>query len=56
MLRLDETSLGKLDALAQHFDRSAADIIRQLIAQATTKTFPHSWQLAAEERQQQRAR
>ncbi len=56
MLRLDDASWDKLDALAQHFDRSAADIIRQLIAQAKPRDFPKSWQLRVEECRQQEAR
>jgi len=56
MLRLDDVSWHKLDELAQVFDTSMAEVIRQLVVQATLKQFPKSWQLAAEERQQQRAR
>jgi predicted transcriptional regulator len=56
MMRLDDASTRKLDELAQHFDRSTADVLRQLIAQASPNVFPKSWRLAAEERQQQQAR
>jgi predicted transcriptional regulator len=56
MMRLDDASTRKLDELAQHFNRSAADVLRQLIAQATPETFPQSWHLAAEERRQRRSR
>jgi hypothetical protein len=55
MLRLDDASLGKLDALTQVFVTSRADVIRQLIMQATPKTFPKSWHLAVEERRQRQA-
>ena len=50
MMRLDDASTRQLDELAQHFDRSAADIIRQLIAQARPAQFPQSWHKAAAER------
>ena len=56
MLRLDEASWRKLDELAQVFDTSMAEVIRQLVARATPKQFPKSWQMAAEERRQQQAR
>ena len=55
MLRLDEASLAKLDNFTEFFHTSMADVIRQLILQATPKTFPQSWDLAAAERQQQQA-
>jgi hypothetical protein len=45
MLRLDEPTWEKLDALSTHFDESAAEIIRQLIVQATPEDFPASWQM-----------
>jgi predicted transcriptional regulator len=56
MLRLDETSLDKLDEFTQFFQTSRADVIRQLIIQATPKVFPKSWHLAAEEWQARLAR
>jgi predicted transcriptional regulator len=56
MLRLDETSTRQLDEHAQHFDRSAADIIRRLIAQAKPEHFLKSWHMAAAERPARRAR
>jgi hypothetical protein len=43
-LRLDEASSAKLEQLVQPFDTSAAEVIRQLIAQATPEDFPPSWQ------------
>jgi predicted transcriptional regulator len=49
MLRRDRRSSRKLQALAEHFTTSRAEIIRQLIAQASPETFPESWRLAAEE-------
>jgi hypothetical protein len=55
MLRLDEVSLDKLDAFTQVFVTPRADVIRQLIMQATPKVFPKSWHLAAEERRQRQA-
>jgi predicted DNA-binding protein len=55
-LRLDEVTSHKLEALTQTFDRSAAEIIRQLIAQATPEDFPSSWHLAVKERPPRKAR
>ena len=51
MLRFDETTAQKLQALVTQFGLSRAEIIRQLVAQATLEAFPPSWQLAAAERQ-----
>ena len=51
MLRLDETTAQKLQELVEQVGRSRAEIIRQLVAQATLEAFPPSWQLAAGERQ-----
>jgi hypothetical protein len=42
MLRLDDPTRATLEAWSTHFERSAAEIIRQLIAQATPDTFPAS--------------
>jgi hypothetical protein len=56
MLRLDHETLTELAALMQTFDRSAAEIIRQLIAQAIPEAFPPSWHLAVEERRPRKAR
>jgi predicted transcriptional regulator len=55
-LRLDEGTSRKLEALTQTFDRSAGEIIRQLIVQSTPEDFPQSWQLAMEERRAREAR
>ena len=55
MLRLDDASRGKLDACTRFFVTARADVIRQLITQATPETFPQSWHLAAAERRQRQA-
>jgi hypothetical protein len=55
-LRLDPHTRRKLEAFMQTFDRSAAEIIRQLIAQVRSEDFPESWQLAVEECRQPDAR
>jgi hypothetical protein len=49
MLLLDDETSTKLGTLMQTFDRSAAEIIRQLIAQASPEEFPQSWHLAVNE-------
>ena len=50
MLRFDDPTREKLEDLAAHFDKSAAEIIRHLIAQATPDAFPKSWQMRAKPR------
>jgi hypothetical protein len=55
-LRLDAVTSRKLEALMHTFDRSAAEIIRALIAQATPEDFPQSWHMAVSERRPQNAR
>jgi hypothetical protein len=50
MLRLDDQMREKLEGLSTHFDTSAAEVIRQLVAQATPKDFPRGWQTRAAER------
>jgi hypothetical protein len=40
MLHLDPASWRKLDELAQGFDTSMGEVIRQLVARATPKQFP----------------
>jgi predicted transcriptional regulator len=50
MLRLDTASETTLQRLAEHFDVPRAEIIRQLLAQATPKAFPAGWHLRASER------
>jgi hypothetical protein len=56
MLRLDRPASHKLQALAEHFATSRAEIIRQVIAQASPQDFPESWQMAVEECRQPEAR
>ena len=55
-MRLDEPTSQKLERLTQTFHRSAAEVIRQLVAQARYEDFPRSWQLALEERRPPDAR
>jgi predicted DNA-binding protein len=50
MLRLDETTAQKLQALVAQFGTSRAVIIRQLISQAKPEEFPESWHLSPRER------
>lgn len=50
MLRLDTISQTKLRQLVTQFGASTAEIIRQLITQATPEDFPKSWQPRAAER------
>jgi hypothetical protein len=50
MLRLDALSETKLQQLVNHFGASKADIIRQLIIQASPESFPASWHMRAAER------
>jgi len=50
MLRLGEASRKQLQYLVDHFHVSKAQIIRQLIEQATPEDFPKSWQMKAAER------
>jgi hypothetical protein len=49
-LRLDHDTAQKLETFMQTFHRSAAETIRQLIAQARSEDFPQSWHLAVNER------
>jgi hypothetical protein len=49
-LRLDEETSSKLATLMETFHRSAAEVIRQLVAQAAPEAFPQSWHLAVQER------
>jgi hypothetical protein len=55
-LRLDPHTQRKLETFMQTFNRSAAEIIRQLMLQAKPQQFPKSWQLAAAERRGRRVR
>jgi hypothetical protein len=50
MLRLDASSQTNLQQLITRFGASKAEIIRQLIAQATLEDFPKSWHMKAAER------
>jgi hypothetical protein len=45
-LRLDPHTQRTLETFMQTFHRPAAEVIRQLIAQARPEDFPQSWQLA----------
>jgi predicted transcriptional regulator len=54
MLRLDDETSQKLDTLTRGFDRLAAEVIRQLIAQAKAEDFPPSWHFAVAERRNER--
>jgi hypothetical protein len=56
MLRLDGATWTTLDAWSTHFERPAAEIIRQLLAQATPDTFPASWHRRVAERHGAQAR
>jgi hypothetical protein len=49
MLRLDEPTSRKLATFTQTFHRWAAEVVRQLIAQAAPEDFPQSWRRAVEE-------
>jgi hypothetical protein len=49
MLRLDETTAHKLQLLVNQFGKSRAEIIRQLLAEATPEHFPKSWHLVVDE-------
>jgi predicted DNA-binding protein len=49
MLRLDEHTAETLQHLVAQLGKPRAEIIRQLIAQATVKDFPRSWQVAVVE-------
>jgi hypothetical protein len=55
-LRVDEVISRKLEALTQTLVRSAAAIIRQLIAQGRPEDFPQCWQLAVQEHRASLAR
>jgi len=49
MLRVDDATRMKLEELSAHFHTAAADVIRQLIAQARPEDFPISWRRRATE-------
>jgi predicted transcriptional regulator len=46
MMRLDPQTWETLEELSKRFEKSAAEIIRQLVAQATPDDFPQTWQTA----------
>jgi predicted DNA-binding protein len=50
MMRLDNPMSEKLEELSTHYDKPAAEIIHQLIAQAELEDFPAGWQMKAIER------
>jgi hypothetical protein len=43
MFRPDAASRSRLQEFIDHFAVSKADIIRQMLAQATPEEFPPSW-------------
>jgi hypothetical protein len=55
-MRLDKGTSQKLEALSQAFHRQAAEVIRQLVAQAKPEDFPESWHLAVQACQASHAR
>jgi predicted transcriptional regulator len=56
MLRLNRATGGKLQDLIERFRTSKAPVIRQLIAQARSEDFPHSWRMAVDEQRQRKTR
>src|SRR2546426_982290 len=56
MLRLDDPTWERLDAWSTHFETSGAEIIRQLLAQATPDTFPARWHRRVAERHRAQTR
>jgi hypothetical protein len=44
MMRLDPQTWEKLEELFAHSDKSVAEIIRHLVAQAKPEDFPRAWQ------------
>jgi hypothetical protein len=50
-LRLDEVTSRTLETLTQTFDRSATEMIHQVMAQATPEDIPQSWHMAVIEPQ-----
>src|SRR5262245_3869788 len=47
--RLDEPTRERLERLSRHFKQSSAEIIRQLVAQASPEDLPESWHLPRRE-------
>ena len=56
MLRLDAASETTLQRLAEQFNVPRAEIIRQLLAQATPNMFPASWHMRVAERHAEQSR
>jgi hypothetical protein len=56
MLRLDDQTKAKLEVLCTQFGTSAAEVIRQLVAQATPDTCPASWHRRVAEHYGERVR
>jgi predicted transcriptional regulator len=54
LLRLDEATARKLQALVAAWGKPRAAILRQLVAQATPEDVPHRWQRAGRERRPKR--
>ena len=53
MLRLDDQVSARIEEFATYFGAPHAEVIRQLIMQATLDNFPQRWHLAVEERRQE---
>jgi hypothetical protein len=54
--RLDAVTSHTLEVFTQTFDRSAAEIIRQLILQARPEDFPQRWRMRMQESQPREVR
>jgi hypothetical protein len=53
MIRVDAETGRKLEMLMQAFGHSAAEVIRQLMAQARPEDFPRNWHLTVGEQPQE---
>jgi hypothetical protein len=53
---LDAVTSHTLEVFTQTFDRSAAEIIRQLILQARPEDFPQRWRMRMQESQPREVR
>jgi predicted transcriptional regulator len=51
MMRLDDATWDKLEALSKRFGKSIAEVIRELVAHAEVEDFPPSWQKVVDPRQ-----
>jgi hypothetical protein len=47
VMRLDPQTRQTLEGLSIHFDTSIAEVVRQLVAQATLEDFPRTWPRAS---------